>query len=415
MSEDINIEITEQVIDLVIEGGATWGNIEGKPEATAENDFMMANSDLEWENKSLAEVQALITAQAGADEKVKYDAADPTAGYLSAKVIAGTSISVTEGSGADENKLKINFTGTIPGQLSDLTDDATHRLVTDTEKSTWNGKADVLGFTPENVTNKKTTLTDSDTDYPTTRAVNSGLAGKQATLQSGTTIKTINSTSLLGSGDIVITAGAQIWTDLTGAYASTTTFTFTGTTKDVNLIQLSLFTCTSSDGNTRRIGYIKSSVNNAGTITATVVTDSNLTAGDINFKVAYNRKVTDYQFNITIPGEQIADTAYSQGMFKTDLMADAYLLPVDASVLTAAAGAGAALTYNVYKNTTALFNTAPDLTTNTVLRAQRPTTNTLSAAETISLRIMSSAGATNKASNFQAKLFIVPQLIYTAF
>ena len=29
----------------------------------------------------------------------------------------------------------------IPTTLSELTDDATHRLVTDTEKSTWNGKA----------------------------------------------------------------------------------------------------------------------------------------------------------------------------------------------------------------------------------------------------------------------------------
>lgn len=30
----------------------------------------------------------------------------------------------------------------IPTTLSELTDDATHRLVTDTEKTTWNGKAD---------------------------------------------------------------------------------------------------------------------------------------------------------------------------------------------------------------------------------------------------------------------------------
>ena len=29
----------------------------------------------------------------------------------------------------------------IPDELSDLSDDSTHRLVTDTEKSTWNGKA----------------------------------------------------------------------------------------------------------------------------------------------------------------------------------------------------------------------------------------------------------------------------------
>jgi len=33
---------------------------------------------------------------------------------------------------------------TIPDQLSDLSDDTTHRTVTDTEKSTWNGKQDTL-------------------------------------------------------------------------------------------------------------------------------------------------------------------------------------------------------------------------------------------------------------------------------
>jgi hypothetical protein len=37
---------------------------------------------------------------------------------------------------------------TIPDELSDLADDSTHRLVTDTEKSTWNGKQDSLGYTP---------------------------------------------------------------------------------------------------------------------------------------------------------------------------------------------------------------------------------------------------------------------------
>jgi len=31
---------------------------------------------------------------------------------------------------------------TIPTALSSLTDDATHRVVTDTEKTTWNNKAD---------------------------------------------------------------------------------------------------------------------------------------------------------------------------------------------------------------------------------------------------------------------------------
>jgi len=43
---------------------------------------------------------------------------------------------------------------TIPTKLSDLSEDTTHRVVTDTEKSTWNGKQDTLTFTPENTANK---------------------------------------------------------------------------------------------------------------------------------------------------------------------------------------------------------------------------------------------------------------------
>lgn len=88
--------------------------------------------------------------------------------------------------------------------------------------------------------------------------------------------------------------GTAIWTSLTAAYASGSTFTFTGTDSDVGLIQLSLFTCTNAAGTKRRIGYIKSSVNNTGTITATVVSDTDLVTGDIDFKVAYNRKIDDY-------------------------------------------------------------------------------------------------------------------------
>ena len=62
------------------------------------------------------------------DEKVKYDVNDPTAGYLGVKIVAGTGISVTEGTGADENKVKISNTqtsaqwGNITGTLSSQTD-----------------------------------------------------------------------------------------------------------------------------------------------------------------------------------------------------------------------------------------------------------------------------------------------------
>lgn len=61
----------------------------------------------------------------------------------------------------------------IPADLSDLTDDATHRLVTDTEKSVWNSKQDAIGYTTENIANKVTSISSvsTDTEYPSAKAV----------------------------------------------------------------------------------------------------------------------------------------------------------------------------------------------------------------------------------------------------
>lgn len=68
----------------------------------------------------------------------------------------------------------------VPTALSELSDDSTHRLVTDTEKSTWNGKQDALGFTPENVANKVSSfqVTPDNTHYPTEKLVKDSLDGK---------------------------------------------------------------------------------------------------------------------------------------------------------------------------------------------------------------------------------------------
>ena len=165
----------------------------------------------------------------------------------------------------------------IPSALSDLYSDATHRIVTDAEKSAWNGKQDALGFTAVPNTrhvaghalSADVTITASDvgavaantaitgatktkitydskglvtsgsnattsdiddsadkrycTDAQKTvientsgtntgdNATNSQYSGlsssKQDALVSGTNIKTINSNSLLGSGDLVISGG----------------------------------------------------------------------------------------------------------------------------------------------------------------------------------------------------------------
>jgi hypothetical protein len=113
--------------------------------------------------------------------------------------------------------------------------------------SVWNAKQNAIGFTPENVGNKATSLTSPDnTKYPTTLAISTALAGKsdtshthllsaiinvtatateinysagvtsaiqtqlnakQATLVSATNIKTINGQSVLGAGDLAISGG----------------------------------------------------------------------------------------------------------------------------------------------------------------------------------------------------------------
>lgn len=97
--------------------------------------------------------------------------------------------------------------GEIEGTLSNQTD----------LQNALNSKQDSLGFTPENVSNKSTTLDAdklSNTKYPSVKSVYdwavglfatiSQLGTKQDTLVSGTNIKTINSNTLLGSGDVVI-------------------------------------------------------------------------------------------------------------------------------------------------------------------------------------------------------------------
>lgn len=203
-----------------------------------------------------------------------------------------------------------------------------------------------------------------------------------------------------------------VWYALTGTFASTTTFTFSGDAWDAEAIERSLFTCLSTGGSTRRIGYVKSASHSGGTVTVTVVTDSDLASWDNTFKVALNRKIEDYEKFITIPWEQIADASNPQGMFYRGLV-DSYLLPVNSFVRTAAAGAWAACAWNVYKWATNLFTSAQDLWTASTFDEKRPNTNTISSGDIITLRVTSSAWATNKASNLQVQLFIVPQTLYT--
>jgi hypothetical protein len=69
------------------------------------------------------------------------------------------------------NGLGLYSVPVVPLNLSDLTDDSTHRLTNDTEKATWTEKQDALGYTPENITNKTATIDSSTTTYPQTGAI----------------------------------------------------------------------------------------------------------------------------------------------------------------------------------------------------------------------------------------------------
>lgn len=90
---------------------------------------------------------------------------------------------------------------------ADLIDDTntTNKLTNANEKSTWNAKYDLpSGGIPSTDLSSavQTSLGKADTAIQ-------DISGKQDTLVSGTNIKTINSTSLLGSGDITISANAD--------------------------------------------------------------------------------------------------------------------------------------------------------------------------------------------------------------
>ena len=132
--------------------------------------------------------------------------------------------------------------------------------LTSTDWNTFNGKGTVssvaaltIGTTGTDLSSTVATGTTTPVitiQVPTASATNRGALsstdwstfnGKQAALVSGTNIKTINTNSLLGSGDITISAAAggantQVQYNSTGALAGASTFTWDGTTlKATNL------------------------------------------------------------------------------------------------------------------------------------------------------------------------------------
>ncbi|MGA2296008.1 MAG: hypothetical protein ABSG15_00485 [FCB group bacterium] len=239
-------------------------------------------------------------------------------------------------------------------------------------------------------------------------------------------------TSLAGNDEVLlydISAGAnrraslndlflRLWVDLEGTQINANSFSFTGTTAERKAIEGSLFTCTNSNGTVRRVGYIKSTSGDAGTITATVVTLSNLASGDMDFKVAPNRKFWDYVHSISIPGELVADSLNSQGTWLLDIPYLAWLLSVDIKVRQAASGSSADCAINIYRNNYSLFSNSISLGTLDAKRDQIPNLGayigSINQYDNLSMRVTASAGGTAKPADLQCKAYIVPQTIFEA-
>lgn len=105
---------------------------------------------------------------------------------------------------------------TIAGAVGELFVDTTKDTVVVMDGST-------AGGFPLAKESDVTALTSSISGKANTSDVNTALAGKQATLVSGTNIKTVNGTSILGSGNIAIAGGGgdltQVASDITPSFS----------------------------------------------------------------------------------------------------------------------------------------------------------------------------------------------------
>lgn len=94
--------------------------------------------------------------------------------------------------------------GNVVLDADDIDETATRKWVSPSEKSTWNGKQDALGYTAENAINKVSDLSSPNTNtYLHTSGLNTILAGKQGSITKGVA-------TILAAGENVTVASAAV-------------------------------------------------------------------------------------------------------------------------------------------------------------------------------------------------------------
>jgi len=255
----------------------------------------------------------------------------------------------------------------------------------------------------------------TDTTYALSDTITSGVTDTFQIVRSDS----FNTTGWIHNGDAIYvdtTGGTAtpsdsvVWNTLVGRRTANQEIKIFGTANLANRLDGSLFKC--KRGSSTTVGYIDSCVYASDSITVTVVTTDTLLIADSTIapmRYTPNFKVDNFLRTISLYGEIIADTLYSQGMWYW--MQDAcYLLPIDAYLVTAAATTPA-LTFKFYSDATALNTTAFDMEGNASLLRQRMTTKNIARGTRLSMRIWSVAGTT-KPADFQVNMYVIPQKIY---
>ena len=200
----------------------------------------------------------------------------------------------------------------IPTNLSELADDTTHRLVTDTEKTTWNNKSNFSG-SYNDLTDKPTLFSgdyDDLTNKPSIPTKISDLTDDSNFLES-TDLKTINGNSLVGSGDITISGGSSksliylLETDL----ASMADWGETTDLSNTDLTKLSAIIKEAYDNGQKFFNLIVTSANNRKTpMTFTYARAYNIQTKPTSltlFAIASNNRITNYSNSYQIFSSQL--------------------------------------------------------------------------------------------------------------